>query len=184
MTANDIINSWRHFGWISRKNINYLLWGLLGTNIGSTPPTTPKIAVKRITGKSANPMMTLYDLYPSKFSQSAKLWYPEPKFRCGYWDPSMKLYLYCSRANSKLINSLLMLQNDLPTSFQKRRLWSYLLSYCSKTSCSPNAVWQNIDHMSRVLSPIFKYVICFRALHRISIYINITNCLCVCVFVT
>ena len=88
LIANDK-NSWRHFGWISKKNINYLLWGLLGTNIGSTPPTTPKIAVKRITGKSANPMMTLYDLYPSKFSQSAKLWYPEPKFRCGYWDPLM-----------------------------------------------------------------------------------------------
>ena len=62
LIANDIKNSWRHFGWISKKNINYLLWGLLGTNIGSTPPTTPKIAVKRITGKSANPMMTLYDL--------------------------------------------------------------------------------------------------------------------------
>ena len=83
--------------------------------------------------------------------------------------PVNKFYLSCSRANSWPIKSLWMLQNDLPTSFQKRRLYSYCCRSVVKTSCSPIARWQNIDHMSRVFRNLLKYNICHPQSYSISI---------------
>jgi hypothetical protein len=46
----------------------YLLCGLLGTNIGNTPPMIPKIAEKRIRGKIDAPMMNQWSYVPVKKS--------------------------------------------------------------------------------------------------------------------
>ena len=48
-------------------------------------------------------MMTLYDFDPLKFTQTAQFWYPEPKSKCGFWDP---LINFICRAHVQIVGQL------------------------------------------------------------------------------